>query len=97
MTSSSSSFVRTTKYGVVVARPIEALSKDRALATLHADEAALAATWGELRVRTFSAGRLALRDALAAAGLQVRAAYGDFSGTPLGLEHERMVIVADLP
>jgi 4'-phosphopantetheinyl transferase EntD len=57
-----------TRFGVVVVRPVAALAKAELLARLHPDEAALAAPWGELRVRTFVAGRLALREAIALVG-----------------------------
>jgi enterobactin synthetase component D len=60
-------FTLHTAFGVVVAHAIEAVDDKAALlAQLHPDEAALAATWGLPRVRTFVAGRRALRSALAA-------------------------------
>jgi 4'-phosphopantetheinyl transferase EntD len=59
-------FTLHTDFGVVVAQAIEAVDDKAALlASLHPDEAALASTWGLPRVRTFVAGRRALRSALA--------------------------------
>jgi 4'-phosphopantetheinyl transferase EntD len=41
------------------------------LTFIHADERALTEKWGELRVRTFAAGRVALRAALADVGVHI--------------------------
>jgi len=58
-------FVLRGPHGVIVGRPIDpAVVRDELLSRIHPDEAALAQTWGDLRVRTFVAGRLALREAL---------------------------------
>ena len=72
-----------TAFGVVVATPVAKLSKAELLARLHAKEAAIAASWGEPRVRTFVAGRLALREALRAAGVDVDAIGRDDRGAPI--------------
>ena len=58
------------RHGVIVAVPIPAGAPAPALAALLPDgERALAATWGEPRVRTFAAGRVALRAALREMGV----------------------------
>jgi 4'-phosphopantetheinyl transferase EntD len=59
-------------HGVVVALPIPAhLDKTALSAELHEEERALSAPWGELRARTFAAGRIALRMALREAGVEL--------------------------
>lgn len=66
-------FVLRTPHGVVVGLPVpHATSRGELLSRLSVEEAALAATWGDLRVRTFAAGRLALREALRELGADVR-------------------------
>jgi enterobactin synthetase component D len=66
-------FLMRERHGVLVGLPIEqALARDDLLAQLPPEEAALAATWGDARVRTFVAGRLALRAALEELGAEVR-------------------------
>ncbi len=62
----TTSFVRETRFGILAAVPVERAPRDALLSALHPDEAALASTWGEPRVRTFAAGRRALREALGA-------------------------------
>lgn len=59
-------------HGVIAALPISlALSRATLAADLRAEERALAAPWGELRARTFAAGRIALRAALREIGVDV--------------------------
>lgn len=59
-------FVERAPFGVLVGVRVESGARAELLARVHPDEAALAATWGDLRVRTFVAGRTALRAALRA-------------------------------
>jgi 4'-phosphopantetheinyl transferase EntD len=61
-------------HGVMVAVRIdEDEPRDALLSRLLPEEAALAATWGDPRARTFAAGRIALREAMAAVGVDVKA------------------------
>lgn len=61
------------EHGVIYALPIDADVRAPQLASaLHDDERSLTTTWGELRVRTFAAGRIALRAALADPDVGVR-------------------------
>ena len=60
------------EHGVIVAVPIPAeLGRAALSAELAPEERALAAPWGELRARTFAAGRVALRTALREVGVDV--------------------------
>jgi 4'-phosphopantetheinyl transferase EntD len=79
-------FERTTAHGccVGVALPEELAALDAMAAPwLHAEEREYAATLGEVRRRTWIGGRVALRRALALAGLAAPAVLPDDRGAPL--------------
>lgn len=59
-------------HGVVMALPIgDDVRAPHLLPAIHEQERALTEKWGELRVRTFAAGRVALRAALAEVGVHI--------------------------
>lgn len=58
-------FTLASPHGTLVGLPVDReATREALLARLHPEEAALASSWGDARVRTFVAGRLALRAAL---------------------------------
>lgn len=66
-------FLERRTHGVVMALPIaDDVRGPDLLTSLHDDERALTEKWGELRVRTFAAGRLALHAALREVGVDMR-------------------------
>lgn len=66
-------FVLRSVHGVLVGLPVPRTTpRAELLSRLPPDEAAVAATWGDPRVRTFTTGRLALREALKELGADVR-------------------------
>jgi enterobactin synthetase component D len=72
-------------HGVVMALPIgDAVRAPDLLSSIHDDERALTEKWGELRVRTFAAGRVALRAALREVGVHIDAPIlRDARGAPV--------------
>lgn len=72
-------------HGVVMALPIgDDLRALHLLPAIHHDERVLTEKWGELRVRTFAAGRVALRAALGEVGVRIDGAIlRDARGAPV--------------